>query len=108
MEQADHLPPLHKGPIDQMLIAPALRHDLAVLPDDAVFASYGGDDSLVGGLDKRQSGSQSSGWGQIGTVRVRRPSRPPPVACAASAIRRTEPSHRARSPRFLSFGRLRR
>lgn len=40
-EQANSLPPLHKDPMDRMLIASALRHDLAVLTDDAIFASYG-------------------------------------------------------------------
>jgi PIN domain nuclease of toxin-antitoxin system len=40
-EQANLLPPLHKDPMDRMLIATALRHDLAVLTDDAVFAGYG-------------------------------------------------------------------
>jgi PIN domain nuclease of toxin-antitoxin system len=40
-EQANRLPPLHKDPMDRMLIATALRHDLAVLTDDSIFASYG-------------------------------------------------------------------
>jgi PIN domain nuclease of toxin-antitoxin system len=40
-EQANRLPPLHKDPMDRMLIATALRHDLAILTDDAVFAGYG-------------------------------------------------------------------
>jgi PIN domain nuclease of toxin-antitoxin system len=40
-EQANRLPPLHKDPMDRMLIATALRHDLAVLTDDAAFSGYG-------------------------------------------------------------------
>ncbi|MGE0226434.1 MAG: type II toxin-antitoxin system VapC family toxin [Acetobacteraceae bacterium] len=40
-EQANRLPPVHKDPMDRMLIATALRHDLAILTDDAVFAAYG-------------------------------------------------------------------
>jgi PIN domain nuclease of toxin-antitoxin system len=40
-EEANRLPLLHKDPMDRMLIATALRHDLTVLTDDAVFASYG-------------------------------------------------------------------
>ncbi|MEA2790519.1 MAG: hypothetical protein QOG73_2925 [Acetobacteraceae bacterium] len=40
-EQANLLPPLHKDPIDRMLIATALRNDLAILTEDAVFAAYG-------------------------------------------------------------------
>ena len=35
------LPPLHKDPVDRMLIATALRHDPAVVTEDAIFASYG-------------------------------------------------------------------
>ena len=40
-EQANRLPPLHKDPMDRLLIATALRHDLAILTDDAVFVGYG-------------------------------------------------------------------
>jgi PIN domain nuclease of toxin-antitoxin system len=40
-ERANQLPPHHKDPVDRMLIATALRHDLAILTDDAVFAQYG-------------------------------------------------------------------
>ena len=40
-EQANRLPALHKDPMDRMLIATALRHDLAILTGDAVFAAYG-------------------------------------------------------------------
>jgi PIN domain nuclease of toxin-antitoxin system len=40
-EQANWMPPLHKDPMDRMLIATALRHNLAILTDDAVFAGYG-------------------------------------------------------------------
>lgn len=40
-ELANQLPPHHKDPMDRMLIATALRHDLAILTDDASFAAYG-------------------------------------------------------------------
>jgi PIN domain nuclease of toxin-antitoxin system len=40
-EQANLLPAHHKDPMDRMLIATALRHDLAVLTDDAVYPRYG-------------------------------------------------------------------
>ncbi len=40
-ELANQLPQHHKDPMDRMLIATALRHDLAVLTDDASFAAYG-------------------------------------------------------------------
>ncbi len=40
-EQANRLPPLHKDPMDRMLIATALRHDLAILTDDMMFEGYG-------------------------------------------------------------------
>ena len=40
-EQANRLPPLHKDPMDRMLIATAIRHDLTNITDDAVFAQYG-------------------------------------------------------------------
>jgi PIN domain nuclease of toxin-antitoxin system len=40
-EGANRLPPLHKDPMDRLLIATALRHDLTVLTDDAIFAAYG-------------------------------------------------------------------
>lgn len=40
-DQANQLSPLHKDPMDRMLIATALRHNLAVLTDDASFPRYG-------------------------------------------------------------------
>lgn len=40
-ELANRLPPHHKDPMDRMLIATALRHDLVILSDDASFAAYG-------------------------------------------------------------------
>lgn len=40
-EDANHLPPHHKDPMDRMLIATALRHDLPILTDDESFAAYG-------------------------------------------------------------------
>ena len=40
-EQANALPMHHKDPMDRMLIATALRHDLAILTDDRAFAGYG-------------------------------------------------------------------
>jgi PIN domain nuclease of toxin-antitoxin system len=41
MDHANQLPPHHKDPMDRMLIATALRHDLTILSNDAVFAAYG-------------------------------------------------------------------
>jgi len=40
-EDANRLPPYHKDPMDRMLIATALRYDLPILTDDAVFSAYG-------------------------------------------------------------------
>lgn len=40
-EQANRLPPLHKDPLDRMLISTAIRHDLTIITDDAVFAQHG-------------------------------------------------------------------
>jgi PIN domain nuclease of toxin-antitoxin system len=40
-ELANRLPPLHKDPIDWMLIASAIRHDLATLTNDTGFPGYG-------------------------------------------------------------------
>ena len=40
-EQANRLPLHHKDPMDRMLIATALRNDLTIITDDAVFAAYG-------------------------------------------------------------------
>lgn len=40
-EHANTLPLLHKDPMDRMLIAQALRGDMTVITDDAVFAAYG-------------------------------------------------------------------
>lgn len=40
-EQANRLPPFHKDPMDRMLIATALRDDLAVLTNDEIFRPYG-------------------------------------------------------------------
>ena len=40
-EHANTLPPLHKDPMDRMLIAQALRADMTIITDDAVFARYG-------------------------------------------------------------------
>jgi PIN domain nuclease of toxin-antitoxin system len=40
-ECANALPPIHKDPMDRILIAQALRHDMAVLTSDAVFTQYG-------------------------------------------------------------------
>lgn len=39
-EHASRLPPHHKDPMDRMLIATALRNDLAIITDDAAFAAY--------------------------------------------------------------------
>ncbi len=40
-EDANRLPLHHKDPMDRMLIATALRHDLAILTDDETFSAYG-------------------------------------------------------------------
>jgi PIN domain nuclease of toxin-antitoxin system len=40
-EAANRLPPLHKDPMDRMLIAQALRRDLTVITDDRMFSAYG-------------------------------------------------------------------
>lgn len=40
-EAANSLPPIHKDPMDRMLIAQALRHRMVVITEDGLFASYG-------------------------------------------------------------------
>jgi PIN domain nuclease of toxin-antitoxin system len=40
-EAANALPPHHRDPIDRMLIATALRLDLAITTNDTVFPTYG-------------------------------------------------------------------
>jgi PIN domain nuclease of toxin-antitoxin system len=40
-EAASQLPPHHKDPMDRMLIVTTLMHNLVILTDDGVFASYG-------------------------------------------------------------------
>jgi len=40
-EAANQLPPHHRDPMDRILIATALMHNLAILTDDRLFASYG-------------------------------------------------------------------
>src|SRR6185312_10959326 len=40
-EAANQLPLHHKDPMDRILIATALMHNLAILTDDRAFASYG-------------------------------------------------------------------
>ncbi len=40
-EAANALPDLHKDPMDRMLVATAMRHDLEVLTEDAIFGAYG-------------------------------------------------------------------
>jgi PIN domain nuclease of toxin-antitoxin system len=40
-EAATALPPHHRDPMDRMLIATALRDDLSVITNDAVFSAYG-------------------------------------------------------------------
>lgn len=40
-EHANTLPAFHKDPMDRMLIAQALRGDMTIITDDAVFARYG-------------------------------------------------------------------
>jgi PIN domain nuclease of toxin-antitoxin system len=38
---ANDLPPIHKDPMDRMLIAQAMRHDLAIITNDRLFDGYG-------------------------------------------------------------------
>ena len=40
-EQANQLPPLHKDPMDRMLIAQAKRTGLTEITEDGLFAEYG-------------------------------------------------------------------
>jgi PIN domain nuclease of toxin-antitoxin system len=40
-EAANALPPHHRDPMDRMLIATALRLDLAIITNDTVFPTYG-------------------------------------------------------------------
>jgi PIN domain nuclease of toxin-antitoxin system len=40
-ERANHLPPIHKDPMDRMLIAQALNAGLTIITNDAHFAAYG-------------------------------------------------------------------
>lgn len=40
-EAANRLPLHHRDPMDRMLIATALRADMTIISNDAVFASYG-------------------------------------------------------------------
>ena len=40
-ERANLLPPIHKDPMDRMLIAQALNADLPVITDDAFYPAYG-------------------------------------------------------------------
>jgi PIN domain nuclease of toxin-antitoxin system len=40
-DAANALPPHHRDPMDRMLIATALRGDLTVITNDAVFPAYG-------------------------------------------------------------------
>ncbi len=40
-ERANALPPLHKDPMDRMLIAQALNAGLPVITQDPLFAAYG-------------------------------------------------------------------
>lgn len=40
-EYANDLPPLHKDPMDRLLIAQALRNDMTVITSDRIFADYG-------------------------------------------------------------------
>ena len=40
-ERAGRLPGIHRDPFDRMLIAQALRHELAVVSIDALFDRYG-------------------------------------------------------------------
>jgi PIN domain nuclease of toxin-antitoxin system len=40
-ELANRLPPIHKDPMDRMLIAQALRHGLEIITNDRLFDGYG-------------------------------------------------------------------
>ena len=40
-ERANALPPLHKDPMDRMLIAQALNADMPVVTDDSLYPGYG-------------------------------------------------------------------
>ena len=40
-ERANTLPPIHKDPMDRMLIAQALNADLPVITEDAPYSAYG-------------------------------------------------------------------
>lgn len=40
-ERANRLPPIHKDPMDRMLIAQALNAELCVITNDRNFAAYG-------------------------------------------------------------------
>ena len=40
-ERANALPPIHKDPMDRMLIAQALNSDLPVITEDALYPGYG-------------------------------------------------------------------
>jgi PIN domain nuclease of toxin-antitoxin system len=40
-ERANALPPLHKDPMDRMLIAQALNTGMSVITDDALYPGYG-------------------------------------------------------------------
>jgi PIN domain nuclease of toxin-antitoxin system len=39
-ERANRLPPVHKDPMDRMLIAQALRRDMTIITDNRLFAEY--------------------------------------------------------------------
>jgi PIN domain nuclease of toxin-antitoxin system len=40
-EAANVLPPLHKDPMDRMLVAQAKRHGMTVITEDGLLAAYG-------------------------------------------------------------------
>ena len=40
-EAANALPPLHRDPLDRLLIATALRADLTIITNDHIFPAYG-------------------------------------------------------------------
>ena len=40
-ELANSLPPIHKDPMDRMLIAQAMRHGLYIITNDRLFDGYG-------------------------------------------------------------------
>ena len=40
-ERANALPPIHKDPMDRMLIAQALNSDMSVITEDALYRQYG-------------------------------------------------------------------